>query len=463
MAFGQLITAIYKSAGHIWAEQDVCVGPRFTKKVSELMSIISPDAGRVATDRPSKWNKTDTVWMFGLYATAVGAGTLFLPINAGLNGPLVLILMAILAYPLTYLPHRALSRFVLSGSSRDGDITDVVEEHFGILAGKAIMVLYLLAFFPIVLVYSISITNALDSFLINQFHVTPPPRIWLSLGVVAALSLILRTGKETIVAAMGILVFPLIVFLLGISLYLIPYWNVSAFFSGLQQTSVSDPQLWRSLWLAVPVMVFSFSHAPIISSFSSTQKGLYGEGAERRCARIMRYSYMMICVSILFFVFSCVMSLSHAEMLAARDENITVLSSLANKFSNPLIAYLGPVMAILAMSKSYLGTSLGVTEGATSLIDGAFRTVGKKVSSSVTHKISAVLLFAVTWLVTFLNPSALHIIETISGPLIAVILFILPIYAIHKVPAMKKYRSITNPFVLIMGLIALSALVYSLI
>lgn len=54
--------------------------------------------------------------------------------------------MAILAYPLTYLPHRALSRFVLSGSSRDGDITDVVEEHFGILAGKAIMVLYLLAF-----------------------------------------------------------------------------------------------------------------------------------------------------------------------------------------------------------------------------------------------------------------------------------------------------------------------------
>ena len=119
-------------------------------------------------------------------------------------------------------------------------------------------------------------------------------------------------------------------------------------------------------------------------------------------------------------------------------------------------------MAILAMSKSYLGTSLGVTEGATSLIDGAFRTVGKKVSSGATHKISAILLFAITWLVTFLNPSALHIIETISGPLIAVILFILPIYAIHKVPAMKKYRSITNPFVLIMGLIALSALVYSL-
>ena len=144
------------------------------------MSTISPDSGTLTAAQPAKWNKTDTVWMFGLYATAVGAGTLFLPINAGLNGPLVLLLMALFAFPLTYLPHRALSRFVLSGSSRDGNIHDVVVEHFGVLAGKIIMMLYLMAFFPIVLVYSISITNALDSFLIHQFHVAPLPRIWLS-------------------------------------------------------------------------------------------------------------------------------------------------------------------------------------------------------------------------------------------------------------------------------------------
>jgi serine transporter len=63
------------------------------------MSTISPDSGTLATAQAAKWNKTDTVWMFGLYATAVGAGTLFLPINAGLNGPLVLLLMALFAFP----------------------------------------------------------------------------------------------------------------------------------------------------------------------------------------------------------------------------------------------------------------------------------------------------------------------------------------------------------------------------
>ncbi|VDZ63896.1 serine transporter [Serratia odorifera] len=50
-------------------------------------------------------------------------------------------------------------------------------------------------------------------------------------------------------------------------------------------------------------------------------------------------------------------------MQQAKEQNITVLTTLANKFSNPFIAYLGPVMAMLAMAKSFLGTSLGVTEG----------------------------------------------------------------------------------------------------
>ncbi|CAM3882672.1 HAAAP family serine/threonine permease [Serratia silvae] len=426
------------------------------------MSTISPDHDALAIAQPAKWNKTDTVWMFGLYATAVGAGTLFLPINAGLNGPLVLLLMALFAFPLTYLPHLALTRFVLSGSSRDGNIQDVVVEHFGVLAGKIIMVLYLMAFFPIVLVYSISITNALDSFLTHQFHFAPVPRIWLSLAVVVVLNLVLLRGKDTIVAAMGVLVFPLLVFLMGISLYLIPTWQTENFVNGVVNTQFDSPDLWHSLWLAVPVMVFSFSHAPIISSFASTQNSLYGDKAERRCARIMRYSYLLICVTVLFFVFSCVLSLSHQEMEQAKAQNITVLTTLANKFSNPLIAYLGPIMAMLAMAKSYLGTSLGVTEGATSLIDGLTRAVGKPLSAATTHRISGVALFLLTWGATVWNPSALHIIETISGPLIAVILFILPMYAVRVVPAMHRYRALSNGFVLVMGLIALSALVYGL-
>ncbi|PYB07615.1 HAAAP family serine/threonine permease, partial [Serratia marcescens] len=39
-----------------------------------------------ASGSSSTWRKTDTMWMLGLYGTAIGAGVLFLPINAGIGG-----------------------------------------------------------------------------------------------------------------------------------------------------------------------------------------------------------------------------------------------------------------------------------------------------------------------------------------------------------------------------------------
>ena len=68
-------------------------------------------------DSRSAWRKTDTMWMLGLYGTAIGAGVLFLPINAGVGGMIPLIIMAILAFPMTFFAHRGLTRFVLSGKN----------------------------------------------------------------------------------------------------------------------------------------------------------------------------------------------------------------------------------------------------------------------------------------------------------------------------------------------------------
>ena len=83
-----------------------------------------------------KWNKEDTVWMLSLFGTAIGAGVLFLPINAGIGGIIPLIIMTVLALPMTYWAHRGMTRLVLSSSKPDGDLTDVVEEHFGKKAGN---------------------------------------------------------------------------------------------------------------------------------------------------------------------------------------------------------------------------------------------------------------------------------------------------------------------------------------
>ena len=125
------------------------------------------------------WSRQDTTWMLGLFGTAIGAGTLFLPINAGLGGFWPLLILALLAFPMTYYAHRGLTRFVLSGRA-GSDITEVVEEHFGIKAGALITLLYFFAIFPILLIYSVALTNTVASFMSHQLHIEPPPRALLS-------------------------------------------------------------------------------------------------------------------------------------------------------------------------------------------------------------------------------------------------------------------------------------------
>ncbi|VXA76969.1 Serine transporter [Aeromonas salmonicida] len=409
-----------------------------------------------------KWERSDSVWTMGLYATAVGAGTLFLPITVGSNAPIILLFILLAAFPLSYYSHRALSRFVLSSSHREGDITHVVEEHFGPRAGKLLMLVYLMAFYPIILVYSISITNAIESFMVHQMGGAMVSRGWLVLAVMLGLHLILLTGKQVVVSAISVLALPMIAFLLGISFYLLPQWSLS-YFTESQAVDWRDPAVWKSLWLIVPVMVFSFSHAPIISSFTAAQKKRCHVSAHMRSQRIIKWSSLLICGSVLFFVISCVMSLSQAEMALARTDNISVLSALANKFSNPLIAYVGPLIAILAMSKSFLGTSMGVNEGTVSMVSGACRGLGLSLGEVTIARVSSVILFVVTGVITYLNPNVLNIIEKVSGPLIAVILFLLPAYAIYRLPVLKGYRGASTLFVMVVGLLAISALIYDLI
>lgn len=190
--------------------------------------------------------------------------------------------MAILAFPMTFFAHRGMTRFVLSGKNPGEDITEVVEEHFGVGAGKLITLLYFFAIYPILLVYSVAITNTVESFMAHQLHMTPPPRAILSLILIVGMMTIVRFGEQMIVKAMSILVFPFVIALMILALYLIPQWNGAALETlSLSGASVTGNGLLMTLLLAIPVMVFSFNHSPIISSFAVAKREEYGEGAEK--------------------------------------------------------------------------------------------------------------------------------------------------------------------------------------
>ncbi len=427
--------------------------------VNESTAILSS----LSNQQTKQWSKQDTIWMLSLYGTAVGAGTLFLPIGAGLNGIWPLIIMAVLAFPMTYYSHRALCRFVLSGSSKNNDITHVVEEHFGVFAGRLLTALYFFAIYPILLMYSVAITNTTQSFIVNQMGLNAPPRALLAIVLILGLMGVVRLGQDIIVRFMSVLVYPFASILFLLSLYLIPHWNGAIFQHSNSLQANGGHGLLMTVWLIIPVMVFSFNHSPIISSFAVSQKQQHGAQADERSSSILKYSHLLMVFSVMFFVFSCVFSLSPQELLQAKQQNISILSYLANHFHTPLIAYIAPLIAFVAISKSFLGHYLGAKEGLSGIIVKAAHSSGKLIKESTLQRGIELFMIGTCWIVATINPNILKMIETLGGPVIALLLFIMPMYAITKVPSMKKYgNQLSNVFISIMGVISISAIIYGL-
>ncbi len=422
------------------------------------MQTIST-ATNTAKNEKYPWSSHDTTWMLSLFGTAVGAGILFLPINAGLNGFWPLIALTLIVGPMTFFSHRALARFVLSSKKPGSNITEVVEEHFGKTAGKFITLLYFFAIFPIVLIYAVGITNTVDSFMVNQLGFSSIPRVVLSLILILGMMSVMLAGEKLMLKATQFLVYPLVFILLFMSVYLIPEWNMSA----LEQTPSATGFI-STLWISIPVLIFAFNHSPAISSFSMAQSRKYAKEAEQKTNQVLFRTAGMLLGFVMFFVISCVLSLNPTELAEAKIQNLSVLSYLANKHESPFISILGPIVAFVAIVSSFFGHYLGAREGLNGIIVSQLESMERKVDIKKVNQFTVLFVIVTCWIVASINPSILGMIESLGGPVIALILFIMPMYAIKKVPAMQKYAGHkSNVFVTLMGMVAISAILYGFV
>lgn len=426
-----------------------------------------------------KLNKDDIIWALSLFGTAIGAGVLFLPINAGMGGLIPLLVILVLAYPMTFLAHRGLCRFVLGSNNPRDDITFVAETYFGKGGGFLITLLYFFAILPILLVYSVNLTGTLEDFFLHQldygvsierhlsaaFGINIPDRLFSSFLIVAVLVLISVSGSKVVTRVMSALVFPFIAVLVFIALLFIPHWN-GALFNSFSSVGIFDDikskNFWMTLWLVIPVMVFSFNHSPIISSLACHCKEAYQDKAEQKSSQIISLGVIMMVVVVMFFVFSCAMTLSPEDFAKAKEANQNVLVYVSIKFPEAtFLTFLSPIVALIAMSKSFLGHYLGSCEGLNGIL---FKASGGKIVGRTANTITGVFTFIVAWFVAYKNPSVLGIIESIGGPVLAILLFIMPAFCVYRFKMLQKYR---NPpldgFIVIMGFVAISAAMHGLL
>lgn len=432
-----------------------------SQSTSSAAGVVDSDLNGPPKVTGSARTKLNITWAISLFGTAVGAGILFLPINAGAGGPWPLLLVTFLIWPMTYLSHRALSRFICVSPRKGEDITVVAGDYFGKGVGFAITLLYFAAIYPIVLIYGVGITNTVDSFIQNQIGGPAFPRWILATVLIGLMMLIMVLGEKVMLWFSSILVYPLIALLLIMSLYLIPQWDLSVF----SESAPSAGDFAMTTWLIIPVLVFAFNHSPAISQFSLAMQRNYGRDAVHEASNTLRLTATMLVLFTMLFVWSCVLALGANGLAQAREANLPVLSYIANVNSAPLLNWVAPLVAIAAIGSSFFGHYLGTAEGAAGIIRQVSPGTVDKIGEKKLFGIVAIFIYVTSVIVAILNPSILSIIESLGGPVIAAILYLMPMVAIYTVPALAKYRNrwVSNIFVIIMGLIAISAVLYGII
>ncbi len=400
--------------------------------------------------------KYEVKWVVGLFGTAVGAGILFLPISVGIGGIWPVMITVFLIFPMVWLSHRNLSRFVLSSHSK-GNITEAANEVFHPLAARTFIFLYFFALYPICLAYGVGITNTVLDFMNQHLEITGTPRWVVSVIMVVLFMAPMLKGYNFMLHITQFLVFPLAFVLFAFSLYLIPHWQLS-YFSHVP----SLKSIIVTVCLMLPVLVFSFNHSPAISTFSVDAKTLFGEkNAEKVANRVLMHTAIVLTFFVMFFVISIVLTLSPEELLQARKMNISILSYFSDIHKDQfMLAYFGPIIAFTAISSSFFGHCLGANEGLVSML----KTYVMPKSSEKNVKIVSSLFISVSMIfVAIYDPSVLDFIETVGGPIIVLILFIMPLYAIYKNDKLKKYKNKkVDLFLIITGILSFSTIIYKM-
>lgn len=405
---------------------------------------------------------TTFTWAVTLFGTAVGAGILFLPISAGSFGFWPLLIATIFIGPLVFCSHRIYARMVSDSPVKGLDVLQVVTALTGRKRGFLTAVLYWLTIYPTVVIYGISMTNTIDSFIVNQLGGPSINRWVLATACVTIMMAGLAFGKKIVLYVSNLLVYPLIIALAAVSFYLVPQWDIGSFFQ-----YKSDFSVVKSLFLILPVLVFSFSHMAALSQFAlDAQRTTNGDvkATEKLVTKVEGVTTVMLVAFTMFFVWSCTLALGADGMDAALEANIPILSYFANVTNTPIMALLAPVVTICAIASSFFGHMLGTEEGSKYIFcviapGPAERLRGKK----LTYLIYAALL-VLTILVAVANPSILDLISVVGGIFVAFFVYMLPMLLFRKAKAFKHYANRPSTIIIFfIGLIIAAVTVYELI
>jgi len=402
-------------------------------------------------------------WSMSFVGTGIGAGILFLPVQAGIGGVKCFLLSAVVAFSFSYISHKIYAKLAID-SEKPKDYPGIIREHLGSKFSLIMAILFFILVFLYLVVYIIGLNVAVGSFLFNlgvtSTHLNET--IWFPLLILCILLSLMSCNEKVIIKIMSIITFPLILMLIFLAFYLIPHWDIT------NLTRVPSIDTFTSTFFYnIPILIFAAMFFPPIT----TMVTIYKKQTDLKTAEVTAYRTIKIAQFILlgftiFFTISCVMATNPTVVRKALNSNESILLVLSTMYEARMLKYFAPFIAIFAIITSFLGYYIGAKEIAKNLIKKYLQSsknnlsiddVLEKANSRKTLLMINVAIGIVLLFVAVANMNIEKIMQEVCGPLTAIILYFVPFYILKTSPKYKNFGKFGLWFLFLGGFLLIFA------
>ncbi|WP_320171893.1 hypothetical protein [Maridesulfovibrio sp.] len=407
-------------------------------------------------------NSRDWGWVAVNIGMGIGAGIVFLPIQAGLVGLWTFLLAIIIAYPALYLfQHMYINTLIESRDASDYPTT--ISEYLGSKLGATLGIIYFVMLLIWLCVYSETVTNDSASYiqaagltkgLLSANHL-------YALILISFLVFLAFASKNLLFHLSKVLIVVILLSLVTLGVMIIPQWSVenikdiSSIGNMLCQTIVTLP-------FAMTSILFLQSLSPMVVYVRSEYKDI--NVARKKAFQIMNRAFLILAGVVFFFAFSCTMSITHQDAYNAFVANTSFLAIMAKVIPGTFIPALGVTIDICAVTTSFFGVLLGLHEACIGLYFNLFASDRPKETVNMARLSAGVvgLIVLLGWTATIVDFPILYF-TSICSPIFAVIGCFIPVLLVYKVDDLAKYRGLQPWLIVLTGILLVLSPLFALL
>ena len=404
------------------------------------------------TTKKIPFTRYDAGWVIICIGMAIGSGIVFLPLQMGVKGLVASALALLITYPAVYFLTTIYIR-TLSQTEKCTDYANIITQYLGKNWGAVLSFLYFFTILKGMLGYATTITRD-SSVYLQHFGVTDSAlsnTIWYPFILLTVLVLIASRGERLLFKVTGPFIALKLLIIISLGVMMIPHWHF-----GNVNLMMSDSllSLFSDVLVSLPFALFSIVFIQVLNPMNVAFRKIESDPkvATYRALRVSRIAYIILAVSVLFFAFSFMFSITAEEARRGIAQNISALALMAEVIPGDIIPVLAMLLSIFAIMSSFLSVYLGFNDALSGIIINfteRFITPGETFNVLLPNivKCIAVLLL---WCWVIADISTMSFLQWTIGTF-GLVSCLIPAYLVYNVPSLHQYRSLNVLYVAFIG------------